>query len=816
MGDNIYTAYWESVLPVIISQFEEGKSVFQVDVPGLANYGDRNKGYYANFKIVNGQLLIPRNAYAQGRDLYAVLVQHEYFRENLMFSSIQVTITRDLRLKIEILQTNSPDFFTEEDFNDLAKYAGQKKEKTNPEHQEMYDALRKTYAKINYWARETQKRAYPEGATHIIQKPTNRANKFESYHWAKIYPDKESEALKFLTFTIAIDAVDGFVIKIDTIGLGDNDKLRREYFSIRGDYRNSGIIKLIPKEELIDKGWEHLINFTNGLLTQLKPSYYTLLSSLTGKAQQTLHNMNNNPLRPLNSIFFGPPGTGKTYKLKRLIDEMNLVETSDNLEPEYSSFVKEHTWWELLAIVLKEKKKATVPELLEHPLVKAKFVVSNVLNTPQSVWSTLQNHTVRNCPNVKSEKRFGELIFYKDADRTWRLDNEEDFDKQFSYLVEGKEKFIGDKQKRLTRKHYTFLTCHQSLAYEDFIEGIKPDVEKNKEGESDQGLLYIERKGVFYRACEEAAKIAGFASLQHALSVTPEQRALLFKKAREENQIHVLFLDEISRCNVSAVFGELITLIEEDKRLGEKNEIADVLLPYSQDLFGVPANLYIIGTMNTADRSVEALDTALRRRFTFEEMESKPDLLSPQRLIWNLWWDYLRYDWNEEPYQSSERDLYQLLGVPEKFGHDDKLWTPMKKAGRKEEQIDVLKPELSAVTGVDLSKMLTVINQRLVALLTKDHTIGHAWLMEVGSFKDLQMAFKNKILPLLQEYFFNSYEKIGLVLGKAFVVQRTCNGIFAKDFAGANDFKSDYEDKVIYDLQDPSMLGINDFKNIYA
>lgn len=220
-----------------------------------------------------------------------------------------------------------------------------------------------------------------------------------------------------------------------------------------------------------------------------------------------------------------------------------------------------------------------------------------------------------------------------------------------------------------------------------------------------------------------------------------------------KKQNYILIIDEINRGNISQIFGELITLIEEDKRLG-KNESLEVTLPYSKKKFGLPSNLYIIGTMNTADRSVEALDAALRRRFSFEEMPPIPQLITNK--------------------------------------------------GK-------LKDTQGKVEGIDLAELLSIINKRIEKLLDKDHLIGHSYFMSVTDLPSLQEAFHNKINPLLQEYFFGDFGKIGLVLGEGFFEN---NGTQTGEnlFASFDDYESnDLAERPVYKILNVSEMTSQDF-----
>ena len=223
---------------------------------------------------------------------------------------------------------------------------------------------------------------------------------------------------------------------------------------------------------------------------------------------------------------------------------------------------------------------------------------------------------------------------------------------------------------------------------------------------------------------------------------------------RENEKNYVFIIDEINRGNISKIFGELITLIEPSKRLGQEEGVT-VRLPYSKKPFGVPDNVYLIGTMNTADRSIATIDTALRRRFQFKEMQPNPNVLE---------------------------------GI--------------------------------TVGGVSIKEMLIRMNKKISVLYDREHTIGHAYFIPLKknpNIETLGAIFENNIIPLLQEYFYDDYEKIRMVLGDnnkessedQFIL---ATSVDTNDLFGNTDYEMD--ESVSYDINSDAFYNIDAYRQI--
>jgi len=283
----------------------------------------------------------------------------------------------------------------------------------------------------------------------------------------------------------------------------------------------------------------------------------------------------------------------------------------------------------------------------------------------------------------------------------------------------------------------------------------------------------------------------------------------------KESPSYVLIIDEINRGNVSSIFGELITLIEDDKRAGS-DETLKVKLPYSKKNFSVPLNLHIIGTMNTADRSVEALDSALRRRFAFEEISSNPSLLSSKAIITYLWniEEYAELGWNDSPYLEHANTLYKFLGVTKSKAESDAMEMDgtYNKTNWSVKDLDYLSKE--DFNGIDLELLLKTINNRIRVLLDKDHQIGHAYFINIykslNPRRELKLIFQNKIIPLLQEYFYGNYGKIERIIGTSFFENTESDSV---KFADGDYDIGDYSERKVYVFKNLEEMSVEEFLN---
>ncbi|MFN4343092.1 MAG: AAA family ATPase [Azonexus sp.] len=407
------------------------------------------------------------------------------------------------------------------------------------------------------------------------------------------------------------------------------------------------------------------------------------------------------PAGCINRIYYGPPGTGKTKAVLDLLkahytDAPQRIDSPERQRQAIAERMASARWWEAAAAALHDLGgQAKVSDLAEHRFIQAMVAAAGTNRSiKQTLWRTLQTHTVEESVTVRLKKRLSPSIFDKGVDSIWCFAGE--WQEACADLIEWVDALKRGESDTPERKRYRFVTFHQSYGYEEFIEGLRPVLAADAEAEADS-VAYEVRAGVFKELCREAR-------------LSPNQR-------------FALVIDEINRGNISKIFGELITLIEADKRdpLDGTPPPAEVTLAYSGEKFSVPANVDVIGTMNTADRSLALLDTALRRRFDFVA---------------------LMPDTRPEP-DPADPDSAPLAGL-------------------------VVTLESGSI---DIRQMLERINDRIQALYDRDHCIGHAYFTHLRNkadgkerFEGLSETFRNRILPLLEEYFFEDWQKIRLVL----------------------------------------------------
>ena len=417
---------------------------------------------------------------------------------------------------------------------------------------------------------------------------------------------------------------------------------------------------------------------------------------------------NGNPPKTvtMNLILYGPPGTGKTYRLNKRTGEYSAKKQIQSAEiPSEKQIQTRESWldeelskatWRsaIIGALYDLGGEAKIDGISKHKYIKIlkQYKKSNNVN------NELNEHTHPDSKTVIQKKIYRKppYVFDRKPDGTWYLVNdweeicaEEPKWRRHVELAKrwktGPDQESPDKRPESEQEHeshgqrFEFVTFHQAYSYEDFVEGIRPRSDED-------GVKYEIVPGVFKQICQRA-------------KADPGQR-------------YAIFIDEINRGNIASIFGELITLIETDKRVvygndGTVESGMTLTLPYSGEQFGVPANLDIYGTMNTADRSIALLDTALRRRFQFEE-------LMPDASV-----------------------------IEGSFGD-----------GRIED---------GEGGTIDLRKLLEAINRRIRFLLGRDMTIGHSYLINVRAFDDLKNVLYSRIIPLLQEYFYDDWHRIQLV-----------------------------------------------------
>jgi len=679
------------------------------------------------------------------------------------------------RKDIQIDETDL-EFFTREEFSTLDRVHGQARDSDNAQQNIDFDILKKAYDKTKYWMDQVEKNLFPGGDKKIRRGPLNQAGNFHGYNWAKIYPSQHAKEIASLAYTVGIDYTNGFVVKIDTVN--ESGRKRELYEEYMGDRNSSRIWLTIPVDEGIELKWGDLIEKSIDYLRSIEP-HYRKLDAILGYGIYDDKNYHNdidygattkskssmpesNLFIPLNQILYGPPGTGKTFNSINksleildpdfLINNMNdrsalksrFDELRQNNRIHFVTFHQSFSYEDFVEGLRAESINGQVEYKVEAGIFMqacdsanhsvGKGSVDDVVN---DFLEELESSSI----HLKTPTGKSFTVTYK-GNTTFSCVPESSIEKRelpaniehIKQVLKGRnptniycESYVNGIVNHLRPRLATKINLYQGQKFNDYeVVSLSDEVVNIRkpngkilpypmsilnelrnyvlQGDLDISDLKDKRWQTKINSNIEPYFVNGYDNLVWKIVEYLVDNSSTQSIERSTQPV-VLIIDEINRGNISSIFGELITLIEESKREGRKEELS-VLLPYSKVEFKVPSNLYIIGTMNTADRSLALMDTALRRRFEFVEMMPITDVLN---------------------------------GVN--------------------------------VNGIDIESMLLVMNKRIELLYDREHTLGHAFFINLKYIEDdnvrfeaLASIFSNKIIPLLEEYFFEDWKKIRLVL----------------------------------------------------